>query len=160
MSSGRKSKLLRLGDRRERVPSPVQALITIASLGALLEIGSGCGVSNSNGPTLPPSPGGPVTVQEVLIRKHYVSGIVKQIEGSDLTIELVSGGGDPAGLAGASQTFSLTPKTLYYRAGTAISLADIKVGEEVWVKAKESQKTGGLVVQEVLSGVRGELPAR
>jgi hypothetical protein len=151
MSSGGKSKLLRRSDRSKQRPSPVQVLITFASLAALLEIGSGCGLNNPNAPPTPPNPGGPVTVQEVLIKKGYVSGTVERIEGSDMTLEMPSGD---------SQAFRLTPKTLYYRAGTAISLAEIRVGEEVWIKTKENEKTGVLAAQKVLSGVRGELLVR
>ena len=54
---------------------------------------------------------------------------------------------------GDAQVFKLEPKTKYMHDGKPSKLADLKVGDMVFVDAKKDKKTGERIARKVVTGV-------
>jgi hypothetical protein len=75
----------------------------------------------------------------------YVYGVVKKIGKGDLVLDKTA--------FGDAQTFKLEPKTKYVHGGKPSKLADLKVGDMVYVDAKKDKKTGEMTARRVVTGV-------
>ena len=75
----------------------------------------------------------------------YVSGVVKRVGTTELILDKTP--------YGDAQSFKLEPKTKYVRDGKPSKLADLKVGDEVFVDTKKEKKTGNLIAKKVVTGV-------
>jgi hypothetical protein len=138
-----------------RLPNPVQAVMIAAALAGLVQAGGGCGLGSSNSripphPT-PPALGGPVTIQEALIRHGYISGHVQRMTQEELVLKLTSED---------LLTLRLTSRTQYIRAGRASSWNKLQAEEEVWVKQTQGKNIDIPVAKTVLSQVDAQLPLR
>jgi hypothetical protein len=75
----------------------------------------------------------------------YLYGVVKKIGASELVLDKTQ--------FGDAQVFKLEPKTKYMHDGKPSKLADLKIGDMVFVDAKKDKKTGERMVRKVVTGV-------
>ena len=71
-------------------------------------------------------------------------GVVKELNKDELVLTKTD--------AGMDQTFKITKKTKFIHDGKGSSLESLKLGDQVWVDAKEDKKTGELIARKVISG--------
>jgi len=75
----------------------------------------------------------------------YLYGVVKKIGANELVLDKTQ--------FGDAQVFKLEPKTKYVHDGKPSKLADLKVGDMVFVDAKKDKKTGERTARRVVTGV-------
>ena len=75
----------------------------------------------------------------------YLYGVVKKIGTNELVLDKTE--------FGDAQVFKLEPKTKYIHDGKPSKLADLKVGDMVFVDAKKDKKTGERTARKVVTGV-------
>ena len=75
----------------------------------------------------------------------YLYGVVKKIGTNELVLDKTE--------FGDAQVFKLEPKTKYVHDGKPSKLADLKVGDMVFVDAKKDKKTGERTARRVVTGV-------
>lgn len=77
--------------------------------------------------------------------QNYVYGVVKEIGKDQIVLNKTRFGND--------QVFKLEPKTKFIDNGKHSTLADLKVGDMVWVDAKMKKKTHEKIAKKVITGV-------
>jgi len=75
----------------------------------------------------------------------YLYGVLKRIGANELVLDKTE--------FGDAQVFKIGPKTKYVHDGKPSKLADLKVGDMVFVDAKKDKKTGERIVRKVVTGV-------
>ena len=75
----------------------------------------------------------------------YLYGVLKRIGANELVLDKTE--------FGDAQVFKIEPKTKYVHDGKPSKLADLKVGDMVFVDAKKDKKTGERIVRKVVTGV-------
>jgi len=75
----------------------------------------------------------------------YLYGVVKKIGTNELVLDKTE--------FGDAQVFKLEPKTRYVHDGKSSKLADLKVGDMVFVDARKDKKTGERTARKVVTGV-------
>ena len=96
----------------------------------------------------PPKPanarfGNPTSVERHL--QDYLYGMVKQIGEKELVLDKTKFGID--------QTIQVDAKTKYVRDGNPSTLAELKVGDTVYVDVKTNKKTGDMSARKIISGI-------
>jgi len=76
--------------------------------------------------------------------KDLLYGVVKALNKDAIVLTKTN--------AGMDQTFKFNSKTKFMRDGKKSSLESFKLGEKVWVDAKEDKKSGDLVARKVVTG--------
>ena len=76
--------------------------------------------------------------------QDFIYGVVKKANKTELVLDKT--------MFGDQQVFKLEEKTKFIHNGKPSSLADLKVGEPVWLKVKKD-KAGNMVAKKVVSGV-------
>ena len=87
--------------------------------------------------------GDPTSIGQKL--KGDLYGVVKDIKPNEIILDKTKFGVD--------QTIRLEAKTKYFRDGKSGSLAQIKVGDPVYINGKTDKKTGVMTAKRVTSGV-------
>lgn len=77
--------------------------------------------------------------------QNYIYGVVKKIEKDELILDKTVYGND--------QVFKLQHKTKFIHNGKPSSLADLKVGDMVWIDAKLKKKTNEKIARKVVTGL-------
>lgn len=77
--------------------------------------------------------------------QNYVYGVVKKISHNEIVLDKT--------MYGDGQVFKLEHKTKFIHNGKASSLAELKVGEMVWVDAKIKKRGEDKIARKVLSGM-------
>jgi hypothetical protein len=77
--------------------------------------------------------------------QDYVYGVVKKIRKDELVVDKT--------VYGDNQVFKLEHKTKFIRNGKSGSLADLKVGDMVWIDAKMKKKSDEKIAKKVITGV-------
>jgi hypothetical protein len=75
----------------------------------------------------------------------YVVGVLKKVGKDELILDKTE--------FGDAQTFKLEPKTKYQNNGKPSQLADLKVGDQVFIDMKRDKKTGDMIAKKVVTGV-------
>ncbi|HEV2176192.1 MAG TPA: hypothetical protein VGW33_03180 [Terriglobia bacterium] len=78
--------------------------------------------------------------------QDYVYGVVKKIGAAELILDKTEFGDD--------QSFKLLPKTKFVHDGKPSTLAQLKVGDQVWIDVKREKKTGDLIARKVVTGIQ------
>ncbi len=76
--------------------------------------------------------------------KDYLYGVVKSIGKTEMVLDKTA--------LGDGQVFLLLPKTKYIHNGKPSSLANLKVGDMVWVDRKKT-KSGDMLARSVITGI-------
>ena len=76
--------------------------------------------------------------------KDYAYGVVKTLSKDEIVLTKTN--------AGVDQTFKFNNRTKFIRDGKKSSPESLKLGDQVWVDAKEDKKTGELIARKVISG--------
>ena len=71
-------------------------------------------------------------------------GVVKSISGDEIVLTKTD--------AGMDETFKLIKKTKFIHDGKSSSPDSVKVGDKVWVDARQDKKTGDSIARKVVSG--------
>lgn len=71
-------------------------------------------------------------------------GVIKSIGGNEIVLTKTD--------AGMDETFKLNKKTKFVHDGKSSSPDSVKVGDKVWVDAREDKKTGDSIARKVVSG--------
>jgi hypothetical protein len=77
--------------------------------------------------------------------QNYIYGVVKKIESDQIVLDKTRFGDD--------QVFKLVHNTKFIDNGKRGKLAELKVGDMVWVDAKIKKKTNEKIVRKVITGV-------
>lgn len=77
--------------------------------------------------------------------QNYIYGVIKKIKKNELVLNKTS--------YGNNQVFKLQHNTKYIRNGKRGSLAELKVGDMVWIDAKLKKKTHEKIAKKVITGV-------
>jgi hypothetical protein len=77
--------------------------------------------------------------------KNLLYGVIKTIDAHGMVLEKTK--------AGIDQTFKFQPKTKFIHDNKPSSREDLKVGEQVYVEARQDKKTGDLYAKQVISGI-------
>jgi hypothetical protein len=72
-------------------------------------------------------------------------GVIKSVDKKEMVLEKTEFGVD--------QTVVLTEKTKVVQDGQPGKIANLKAGDQVWVRIKNDKKTGSMIAEVVLSGV-------
>lgn len=96
----------------------------------------------------PPKPanarfGNPTSIARHL--QDYLYGMVKQVGEKEIVLDKTKYGID--------QTIKVYPKTKYVRDGNPSTLAELKVGDTVYVDVKTDKKTGDMSAKKIISGI-------
>ena len=103
--------------------------------------GRGGGEMGGSGPLGVPSNGSGTAGGKL---KDYVYGVVKKLDKDTIVLTKTN--------AGVDETFKLDKKTKFVRDGKGSSLESLKLGDQVWVDAREDKKTSDLIARKVISG--------
>jgi len=71
-------------------------------------------------------------------------GVVKAISGNEIVLTKTD--------AGMDETFKLDKKTKFIHDGKSSSPDSVKVGDKVWVDARQNKKSGDSIARKVVSG--------
>jgi hypothetical protein len=74
----------------------------------------------------------------------FLYGVVKELNEKEMVLSKTKFGTD--------QTFKFEKKTKFIRDGKTCSLAQFKVGDQVWVDVQKDKKTGDLIAKKVVTG--------
>jgi len=77
--------------------------------------------------------------------ENYLSGVVKTVDENGMVLEKTKYGVD--------QTFVFRRKTKFFRDEKPSTWKELKVGETIWVNARQDKKTGDLIAREVATGI-------
>jgi hypothetical protein len=76
--------------------------------------------------------------------KDYIYGVVKTLNKDTMVLTKTN--------AGMDETFKFSKKTKFVRDGKGSSLESLKLGDQVWVDAREDKKTSDFIARKVISG--------
>lgn len=77
--------------------------------------------------------------------QNYIYGVVRKIKKDELILDKTVYGND--------QVFKLEHKTKFIRNGKRSSLAELKIGDMVWIDAKVKKKAEEKIAKKVITGV-------
>ncbi len=77
--------------------------------------------------------------------QDFLYGVIKEIKKDELVLEKTKFGID--------KSIRLVRKTKFIHDGKPSDLERLKVGDKVWVQAKEQKKTGELIAKKVVTGI-------
>jgi hypothetical protein len=77
--------------------------------------------------------------------KDFLYGVVKALNKDAMDLTKTN--------AGMDQTFKFNKKTKFIHDGKDSSIESLKLGDQVWVDAREDKKTGDLIARKVVTGV-------
>jgi hypothetical protein len=77
--------------------------------------------------------------------KNLLYGVIKTIDAQGMVLEKTK--------AGIDQTVKFKPKTKFIHDNKPSLREDLKVGEQVYVDARQDKKTGDLYARQVISGI-------
>jgi uncharacterized protein DUF5666 len=120
----------------------------LQNLFLLVLLGFTVGVSNSRAQTEPAKPGEPRfgnPTSTARVFQDYVYGVIKGIDKEGLIVDKT--------FFGDGQNFKLDRKTKFIHDGKGRTLADLKVGDKVWIDVKVDKKTGQMTARKVVTGV-------
>ena len=108
------------------------------------------GIAQRGGHAATETGGSPMTVPSTGVGSagnNYAGfryGVVKAISGNEVVLTKTD--------AGMDETFKLNKKTKFIHDGKSSSPDSVKVGDKVWVDARQDKKTGDSIARKVLSG--------
>ncbi len=76
--------------------------------------------------------------------QDYLYGVVKRVDKGELVLDKT--------VSGVDEVFKLEPKTKFIRDGRPSSLADLKVGDQVYIEVKKDKKKGDKIAKKVVTG--------
>jgi hypothetical protein len=77
--------------------------------------------------------------------QNYIYGVIRKIQKDELVLDKTRFGND--------QVFRLEHNTKFVHNGKRSTLADLKVGDMVWIDAKIKKKTDEKIARKVITGV-------
>ena len=82
--------------------------------------------------------------------EDYIYGVVKQLNKDAMVLTKTQYGKTQFGV---DPTFKFNKKTKFIHDGNDSSLASLRLGDKVWVDAREDKKSGDLIARKVITGV-------
>ncbi|HUY12965.1 MAG TPA: hypothetical protein VMX16_04935 [Terriglobia bacterium] len=79
------------------------------------------------------------------IYQGYLYGVIKKIDKQDLVLDKT--------YFGVPKTITINKGTKFIRNGKSATLAQLKLGEDVYVDVKKNKKTGEMLAKKVVTGV-------
>ncbi len=77
--------------------------------------------------------------------ENFLSGVLKTVDENGMVLAKTKYGVD--------QTFVFSRKTKFLRDEKPSTWKELKVGEVIWVNARQDKKTGDLIAREVVTGI-------
>lgn len=123
----------------------IVSVLTYALLGCTLAIGTGWAQIIQS----PDAPGPTGRLENAISvagkYQNYIYGVVKKIEKHQIVLDKTR--------FGNNQVFKLEHNTKFIDNGKRSKLAELKVGDMVWVDAKIKKKTNEKIARKVITGV-------